>query len=701
MQPIDFSLFGSKRIRHIQQTEIAECGLACLTMISGFYGNDVELSTMRRQFPPSSRGTSLRSLMTLAEQMGFTSRPLKLPLEGIRELQTPAILHWDMNHFVVLEKVSKGGAMILNPAAGSARRMTMAEISEHFTGVALELTQTATFVPTEAPQKIRLNHLWSRLRGWKRAAVQTLILTLVLQVFALTLPFYIQLAIDNVVPTGDHSLLAVLAIGFGAFTIFNGAAALLRSFVLLNAGTTLGFTLASNVARRLFRLPVTWFERRSVGDVLSRFQSVQPIEDALTKGIVAALVDGLLAILTLVIMCWYSVGLATIAVLAFVLYTLVRAISFRAERNANEAVIVANGREQSTLIETVRGITPLRLFGRESERHVLWQNRMADEVNANVSAARIRIWQETSNTVVFGLENIISIWLAISLVLSGGFSIGMLVAFLAYKQQFIARAAALIDQGIAFQMLGLHLERLGDIALEPEDHGLDDVITSGSEFSGNVELKGLMFRYSDADPMVLRGVTLNIPAGSHLAITGPSGGGKSTLAKIILGLAEPASGELLVDGVPLRTFGYKNYRRQIAAVLQEDSLFAGTIAENIALFDEAADPEAIAEAGRQAAIHRDIEAMPMKYETLVGDMGSTVSGGQKARILLARALYRKPRLILLDEGTAHLDAETESVVSAAIRDLGITRIVIAHRRETIAAADQRVFLANGMILGDA
>lgn len=697
MAKLDLGLFGRQSVRHVRQTEVAECGLACLAMVANFHGLDIDLNTLRRRHSLSLRGASLKSLIAVANQLGFASRPIKLSLDALANLHLPAVLHWDMNHYVVLERIERGRALILDPAAGAARRMPLAEVSRHFTGVALELRPTAGFEPANQRQRLHLRQLWGRMRGWKRAAAQTLALTIVLQAFTLASPYYMQLALDSVVPALDSNLLAVLALGFGLFTLFNTGASLLRGFVLLSVGTTMGYALATNLARRLFRLPVEWFERRHVGDVLSRFQSVQPIQDALTQGLVGSLVDGVLAILTFVLMLWYSTGLAFLALGTFFLYALVRLVSFSFERDAREAGIVTLAKEQSMLIETVRGIITLRLFGREAERHILWQNRLADATNAAVGVARLGLWQQAASTLLLGIESILSIWIAIRLVITGGFSIGMVVAYLAYKQQFLARAASLIDQGIAFRMLSLHLERLGDIALEKEEREFGDNLPDVTSFCGRIQLINVSYRYSPTDPMVLQGINLDVPIGSHVAITGPSGGGKSTLAKLILGLINPQEGEILIDGLPLDKFGRRGYRLQIAAVLQDDSLFSGSIAENIALFDDDADQRRVEKSAKIAAIHDEIMAMPMKYESLVGDMGSALSGGQKARVLLARALYKQPKMILLDEGTAHLDPAIESKVNNAIRNLGITRIVIAHRKETIAAADWIVTLSDGFL----
>jgi ATP-binding cassette subfamily B protein RaxB len=693
MTSIAVGLFGRRGIRLVRQTEVTECGLAVLTMIANYHRLKIDLGSLRRQFAPSMSGTALSTLIAIADQLGFTSNPVRVPLEALDHLHVPAVLHWDMNHFVVLERVSGGRALIHNPA-GDTRWIALEEVSHHFTGIALELRPSDDFEPLERTSRIALPQLWRRMTGLKRALLQTLVLSLVMQAFILASPYYMQVAIDQALPAGDDNLLTVLALGFGLFTLINVAASLLRSFVLLSAGTSLSFGIASNLARKLFRLPVTWFERRHVGDILSRFQSIHPIQRAMTETTVAALLDGFLALFTLALMLFYSVSLALVALFALIAYALVRAISFPMQHSAQEHAIVAASKEQSMLIESVRGIVTLRLFNRESDRHAQWLVRLGEATNAGVGLARIGIWQQTLNLLIFGVETILSVWLAVALVMEGGFSIGMVFAYLAYKTQFLTRSSSLIDQVILFRMLGLHLERLSDIALEPQDRSFVPVLAPRQDIRGALELKGVRFRYSPSDPMILDGVDLAVAPGEHIAITGPSGSGKSTLVKIILGLVEPTDGNLFIDGVPLAEFGIRNYQEQIAAVLQDDVLFAGSLAGNIALFDHSPDMARVVAAAGAAAIHHDIERMPMGYETLVGDMGSALSGGQKQRVLLARALYRRPKLLVMDEGTAHLDAATERMVNAAIAELGITRIIVAHRRETISAAE-RVYRTEG------
>lgn len=696
-ETLHLGIWSRQRVRLVRQTELAECGLAALAMVSNFYGLGSDLATLRRQFTPSVRGATLKSLMSVADQLGLTPRALKVPLSDLSKLHVPAILHWDMDHYVVLERVAGARALVHNPE-GSSRWLSLEEVSSHFTGVALELRPSNDFRPDSRGRKLRLRELWRRATGLKRAAGQIAVLSLVLEAFVLTSPYYMQVAIDSALPALDYNLLSVLALGFGLFTILNAAALLLRSFVLLSTGTSLGYGIATNIALRLFRLPISWFEKRHVGDVLSRFQSVTPVQQFLTQGATSALLDGTLALFTLALMFFYSPALALLALFAFTLLCGLRALTFSLQRGAQEEAIITVGREQSTMIESIRSIVTLRLFGQELPRHALWQTRLTDATNAAVHLARVGLWQSASATLIIGLETIASGWLAIRLVMNGGFSIGMTFAFMAYKTQFLQRGASLIDQIIAFRMLGLHLDRLADIALtDPDESAGARDQRAPARVNGGIELRDVSYRYSPADPLVLNRINLVISPGEHIAITGPSGGGKTTLIKILLSLIEPDEGVVLIDGEPLSQFGRARYREHIGAVLQDDNLFSGSLAENIALFDDSPDMDRVVQAAQLSAIHNDISAMPMKYDTLVGDMGSSLSGGQKQRVLLARALYRRPSLLIMDEGTSHLDAVREQEVNRAVGELGITRVIIAHRMETIAAATRILAVAGGQL----
>lgn len=685
---------GRRRIRPIRQTEAAECGLASLVMIANWHGHDVDLNSLRQRFGVSSRGISLRQLMQTADAMQLLARPLKLDLPGLALLHLPAILHWDMNHFVVIEQVAANRAYIVDPA-GTARWYGFDELGKHFSGVALELRPSHDFQPVRTRHSLRFRDLWSGLDGAPRALAQTIILSIVMQVFVLATPYYLRIAVDTAVPTLDRRLLVTLALAFGALALIGACAALLRKFVLLSAGAALSFGMTSNLARRLFRLPIAWFEKRKVGDVLTKFQSVLPIQRFLIESAPLALIDGLLSLLTLAMMLMTAPLLALVSALGLATYCAIRLALLHAEKQREAEYVKALAKEQGALIETLRGMVTLRLAGRETMRHAYWQNRLTEALGARYLHERVKAWHETARMLIPAVELVIVVFLAMNGVLAGSLSLGALFAYLAYRQQFVLAGQSLLDEGVKLRLLELHLDQLADIAQTEEDRGFAEPFTQ-PRFEGRIALRNVHFSYGRHDPLVLAGVDLTIEPGDFVAITGPSGGGKSTLAKIILGLIDPVEGQVLIDGRPLAQYGRRAFRQHVSAVLQDDVLYAGTIADNVASFDEV-DMERLMQCLRDAAILEDIEAMPMRHQTLVGDMGSTLSGGQRQRILLARALYRQPRMLLMDEGTAHLDLDHEAQVNRAVSALGMTRIVIAHRPETIAAANRVLCLEHGKL----
>jgi ATP-binding cassette subfamily B protein RaxB len=692
------NLTGRRRVPLILQTEAAECGLAALAMVANYHGLKCDLNGLRRRFSLSLKGLTLRTLVGMADQLGLSARALRLDLEHAGQLQLPAIVHWQMNHFVVLTRVEANRFHISDPARGE-RVLDTAAFSAGFTGVALELRPTSTFRQEDLREPLKIQQLWTRIDGLGLALGQALFLSVLMQAFVLASPFYLQIVVDDILPRFDLDLLAVLAVGFGLFAIINASAQALRSRLFLVVGSLMGFQMAANLARHLLKLPIPFFEKRHAGDVISRFGSLGPIQSILTTGIAGAVIDGVMAVLTLVLMLFYSPLLGVIAIAAVAIALGVRAAYFPVLKSLTTEAIVAQARQDSYLIETVRGMMALRLANAESDRHGLWQNMMADTANARLTLGRRAVSLQVINDVLFGLESVLTIYLAARLVLDGGFSVGMLFAFMSYKSQFIGRAVALADRWIEYRMLSLHLERLADIAQTERDRAFDQtaVGASDAEFLGGIQLKDIRFRYSSGEPYVLDGINLDISPGDHIAICGPSAGGKSTLVKLLLGLMPPESGELLVDGEPLLKFGVTRYRGHVAAVMQDDQLFAGSLIDNIALFDPKPDVQRVVACAQAAAIHDEILRMPMQYETLVGDMGAAMSGGQKQRVLLARALYRQPKVLVLDEGTAHLDTALEAQVNDAIAALQITRIVIAHRPETIRRASKVLVLAGGRL----
>lgn len=674
----------------ILQSEAAECGLASLSMVAAYHGYRSDLTSLRQRFSISLAGVTLLDIMQFAEKLELSSRPLRIKLEDLDALQTPCILHWNMNHFVVLKKANEKRIVIHDPASGE-KTLTLEEASQHFTGIALELTPTKSFEKQEIKPTLRFSDFWTRISGLKQSLILIFSLSMLLQVFTLAAPYYIQLVIDDVVLTSDISLLTVLAVGFLFVMIFEIATNALRGFTLLHFGNQMNFQLGANLFHHLVRLPLSYFEKRHMGDVVSRFGSLQEVKRLLTTGVIEAIIDGLMAIITLAMIFFYSPILSAVVLVAVFAYAGVRIAMYKPFRNISEQEIMARAEENSNFMETVRGIQTIKLFGSEVKREGQWQNRYANAINQNIRLGNYQIGYDTINRAIFGIENIIVVYLAAHLVIEGGFSTGMLFAFISYKRQFIDKSANLITKMIEFKMLGLHFDRIADIALtEKEDLQPDQI--KMHKIEGNIEVKNLCFAYSDAMPNVLNNLNLKIKAGESVAITGPSGCGKSTLLKVMLGLNPPQHGEVLIDGVALDKIGARQYRQQIAAVMQDDTLLSGSVADNIAFFDTQLDMEQVIHCAELAAIHKDITAMPMGYDSLIGDMGSSLSGGQKQRIILARALYRKPKILFMDEATSHLDTRLENDINDAVSRLDITRVIIAHRKETIASADREIKL---------
>lgn len=676
-------------------TEAAECGLVCLAMIARYWGHDVDLIGLRQRFSVSLAGASLRAIMDQADSLSFATRALRIELEELDKVKTPAILHWDMDHYVVLKSVRGGKVTFHDPARG-VRQLPIKEVSQHFTGVALELTPAKEFKVVEARAKTRIQDLWSSIDGFWGVLGHVLFLSVALQVVAFAMPFQMQLVVDDAIFRGDRDLLGILAVAFGGLMIVQALISAIRGWTLAAAGQMLSFQMIGNLVRHVMRLPADWFERRHVGDILSRIGSSKPIEDAITRGAIAALLDGVMGIVAGVILFLYSPFLAMIVIIGIVLNFAVTMAFYPVMRYRMEENIVVAAKQQSHLMETVRAAITIKLMGREGAREATWRNLFAETINTEFSLTKYQIIQSFIQSIISGLQGVVLIYLAATQILDAkGFSVGMLYAFLSFSGTFSERISAFISQIIQFRFLGLHLERLGDIVqAKPDAATLRPLMTAPA---GVIELRDVSFQYGAADRMILENVNLKIEAAEFVAIIGPSGAGKSTLCKLMLGLYPPTKGEIHLDGQLATPDLWRGWREHVGLVSQDDRLLSGTIADNISFFDPALNLERVKESAIRAQVHMEIERMPMQYLSLVGDMGSILSGGQRQRILLARALYRNPRVLILDEGTANLDAANETAIADVIEAMDITRIVIAHRPILIERAQRIFYVDNGHV----
>lgn len=685
-----------KHLPIIHAAEGAECGLACMAMVGRYYGHDIDLNGLRQRYPISMSGAGLRSLMTLADQMGFSPRALRAEMSALTKIKLPAVLHWDLNHFVVLKSVSAKGAVIHDPAHGKVE-YGLDELSKHFTGVVLEVSPSASFATIEAKVPVKLSSLWSKLSGLSSSVTQVIALSVALQIVAFAAPFQMQLVVDQAIGHNDLNLLAVIALGFGTMILLQAGITAMRDWTVQLLGSQMVFQMVGNLVRHLIRLPSSYFEKRHVGDILSRLQSTKAVQDAVTQGVISALIDGGMAIIAGIILFIYAPMLAWIVLASLLLILIVTFTFYPVMRARTQESIITSAAEQSQLMETVRAATTIKLMGREAERESAWRNLYGKTFNAGLSLGRFQVTSAFLQNAIAGLQTVLVIYLGARAILNAqGFSVGMLMAFLSFRQTFTDRVMSLVTKGFQFRMLSLHIERVGDIIAQEVEVQMG--ISTPIQMKGGINLKDVSFRYGASDPWIFQGLDLSIEAGEFVAITGASGGGKSTLLKLLLGLQQPEAGQIHLDGHLARPDLWRNWRAQIGVVAQDDRLLSGTLADNIAFFDPDMSMERVQMAASAAQVHSDIARMPMNYLTLVGDMGSSLSGGQRQRVLLARALYRQPKALILDEGTANLDPQTEEAIAGLVASLPITRIVVAHRPALIQRATKVLKVENGKIV---
>jgi ATP-binding cassette, subfamily B, bacterial CvaB/MchF/RaxB len=687
------SMIVRRRTPIILQTEMAECGLACLAMIAGRYGHRVDLPALRQRYSVSLRGTTLHDLVRLASSMRLATRALRAELPHLRRLRLPCVLHWDHNHFVVLTRVGRRRMVIHDPALGR-RYVPVQEVDKRFTGVVLEAWPTEGFERNTERARVRIWDLLRRTHGFAAVTTQVLTMSLVLEGIGLAIPIGFQLVLDDVVVSDDRDLLTLIALGLGLVLAFRALIDLVRSWAIMVAGSSLTLQWKMSLFKHLLRLPLSFSERRHAGDIASRFMSIDRIQQTLSTASISPVVDGGMAFVLVGMMSLYDPWLAGLAIATTSIYALSRSLAYRLYRRANEEAVVYAANENSHFLESLRGMASIKALTIGDRRQGIWNNYLVDRVGAELRVSKIDMIFTIASTFLFGLDRIIIIYFGARAVMGGALSVGMLVAFLAYKDQFSQRVGKCLDTIVRLGTLTVHGERIADIALaEPEQSEFSYAVASAAiviSRKAGLSARGISFRYSDNEPRVIADFDIDVAPGECVAIAGPSGAGKTTLLKILAGLLRPTAGTVLIDDMPLQAIGLEAYRAQIGCVLQDDRLFAGSIAENIAGFSPSPDLERIQQVARFAAIHNEIVHTPMGYETLVGDMGSSLSGGQMQRIVLARALYRAPRILLLDEATSHLDEENERAINEAIRRLPISRVIVAHRRSTLDMADRIV-----------
>ncbi|EJL81656.1 peptidase domain-containing ABC transporter [Pantoea sp. GM01] len=679
------------RVPMIHQTESAECGLACLAMICGYYGKNVDLIALRRQFNLSARGTTLSALTGIADQLGLSTRPLSLDIDELGALKIPCILHWEFNHFVVLVSIRHNGVVLHDPARGR-RTVSRAELSKNFSGVALEACPVSTFTANSVHNKISLRTLIASVHGLKTVLGKILCLSLVFETINLVMPVGTQLVMDHAIPAGDRGLLTLICAGLLFFILLRAAVGMGRAWTALVMATFINVQWQSGLFNHLVRLPLGYFERRKLGDIQSRFASLDTLRSTFTTSIVGGIMDSIMVIGVLVMMVLYG-GWLTWIVMAFTtFYVLLRLVTYKYYRQLSEELLVREARASSYFMETLYGIAAVKMQGMAQRRVSHWLNLEIDSINTGIRVTKMDMLFGGISTFVVACDQVVVLWMGTLLVIDNQMTIGMFVAFSAFRAQFSDRVGSLTEFLLQLRMMSLHNERISDIALHPRENYKPELYYEALMQPMRLVTHELSYRYDSQSPAIFDALNISILAGECVAIVGSSGSGKSTLLKVLCGLFPPTSGNVEVNGVDIHEIGINNYHKMIACVMQDDKLFCGSIRENICSFAEEIDDEWMKECARASYLHEVIMRMPMGYETLIGELGEGLSGGQKQRLFIARAIYKKPAILFLDEATSALDKESEAMVNQAIKKLSITRVIIAHRESTIASADRVITL---------
>ncbi|HFU9722992.1 TPA: colicin V export peptidase/ABC transporter CvaB [Escherichia coli] len=676
-----------RRVPVIHQTETAECGLACLAMICGHFGKNIDLIYLRRKFNLSARGATLAGINGIAEQLGMATRALSLELDELRVLKTPCILHWDFSHFVVLVSVKRNRYVLHDPARG-IRYISREEMSRYFTGVALEVWPGSEFQSETLQTRISLRSLINSIYGIKRTLAKIFCLSVVIEAINLLMPVGTQLVMDHAIPAGDRGLLTLISAALMFFILLKAATSTLRAWSSLVMSTLINVQWQSGLFDHLLRLPLAFFERRKLGDIQSRFDSLDTLRATFTTSVIGFIMDSIMVVGVFVMMLLYG-GYLTWIVLCFTtIYIFIRLVTYGNYRQISEECLVREARAASYFMETLYGIATVKIQGMVGIRGAHWLNMKIDAINSGIKLTRMDLLFGGINTFVTACDQIVILWLGAGLVIDNQMTIGMFVAFSSFRGQFSERVASLTSFLLQLRIMSLHNERIADIALHEKEEKKPEIEIVAHMGPISLETNGLSYRYDSQSAPIFSALSLSVAPGESVAITGASGAGKTTLMKVLCGLFEPDSGRVLINGIDIRQIGINNYHRMIACVMQDDRLFSGSICENICGFAEEMDEEWMVECARASHIHDVIMNMPMGYETLIGELGEGLSGGQKQRIFIARALYRKPGILFMDEATSALDSESEHFVNVAIKNMNITRVIIAHRETTLRTVDR-------------
>ena len=688
-----------RRVPVILQMTRNECGAACLAMVLTYYGHETTISECRQYLYSGRDGLTARDISQAGRDMGLRVRAFSMEPSNLAEVPVPAIIHWNFNHFLVIERWSPDSVKVVDPAVGR-RRLTAEEFNAGFTGVVLTMEPGADFQRKRSDDKLTWHsYLRSLLQtpGTKGFLAQLMAASALLQILGLVFPLFTMVLVDTILPTQAMSLLVTLGIGMIILVLAQAALSFLRGLLAIYLQPRLDAEVMLGFFEHVLMLPFRYFQERSSGDLLMRLGSIASIRAELTNKTVSAVLDGTMAILYLVVLMIWQPLFGFLALIFGFVQVLLLVGSTRRLYELTERSLSAQAESQSYLVEALTGVATLKASAAEDRAMEQWSNLFFKQLNISIRRSYLMNVVETGLAVIGSLAPLVLLLVGGYLVLQGEMTLGTMLAVTSLAISFIGPLSSLVATGQQLQLVGANLERIGDVLKATPEQDVQQV-RPAPQLTGRIELNGVSFRYHPNAPWAIRNVTVDIQPGQKIAIVGRTGSGKSTLSMLLLGLYLPELGEIRYDDLSLSQINVRTLRNQFGVVLQEPSLFSGSIRRNISFLDPNISMDQIVEAAKLAAVHDEIVTLPMGYETNIAEGGANVAGGQRQRLAIARALVHNPAILLLDEATSDLDVITESIVDKNLSYLACTRIVIAHRLSTVRNADLILVLDEGFIV---
>ncbi|WP_017651512.1 peptidase domain-containing ABC transporter [Fortiea contorta] len=682
------------------QQSAADCGCACLVMIGKYWDKHLSVNRLREMTNVNRSGASLKALATVAESLGFASRPVKATLDKLAEQPLPAIAHWEGKHFIVVYEITKNRVIVCDPAIGQ-RSLTKSEFNAKWSGYALLLEPTALLKNTkdETPSFWKFFQL---VKPHYRVLGEIFIASILIQMFGLVTPVFTQLLLDRVLVQRSIPTLNAVGIGMIVFGIFSIAMNGVRQYLLAHTANRISLSLLVGFIKHTLRLPLSYFESRYVGDIVSRIQETQKIQSFLTGQTLSILLDLLTLVVYLALMFSYSWRMAIFVLCTVPPFFILALASTSILRRISREIFNAGAQENSYLIESLTGIRTVRSLAIEQTVRWRWEELLNDLVKKSFNAQLISNNLQIISGVIQTFVNTALLWFGATQVIQGELTIGQLVAFNMLVGNVLSPFQRLSQLWNQLQEIVISTERINDVLeAEPEEDLQNKPRKSLGKLRGHICFENVTFRYHpESENNILENLKFQIKPEQMVAVVGRSGSGKTTLSKLILGLYPPTDGKVLIDGQEITNIALQSLRSQVGVVDQDTFLFGGTIRENIAIAHPQAPLEDIIQAAKFAGADEFIQKLPMGYESQIGEGGGMLSGGQRQRLAIARALLGNPRLLLFDEATSHLDSESERIIQNNLKTIlqGRTSVIIAHRLSTVRNADLILVLDRGVLV---